>query len=80
MSIMSRLIGRISRLPPAETYDIGVEKDLAIPMPDGVALLADHYYPRNLGPRPTMLGSQSWKWRNAGNRSDDAGRGTRGVS
>jgi hypothetical protein len=32
MSIMSRLMARIARLPPAETYDIGVEKDLAIPI------------------------------------------------
>jgi putative CocE/NonD family hydrolase len=55
MSTMSRLIARIARLPPAETYDVGVEKDLAIPMPDGVTLLADHYFPRNLGPRPTVM-------------------------
>jgi uncharacterized protein len=55
MSIMSRLVAWLARLPPAETYDVGVEKDLAIPMPDGVTLLADHYYPRDLGPRPTIL-------------------------
>jgi putative CocE/NonD family hydrolase len=55
MSIMSRLMARVAKLPPAETYDIGVEKDLAIPMPDGVSLLADHYYPRNIGPRPTIM-------------------------
>lgn len=36
MSIMSRLMARVAKLPPAETYDIGIEKDLAIPMPDGV--------------------------------------------
>jgi putative CocE/NonD family hydrolase len=55
MSITSRLIGRAFRLPPAETHDVGVEKDLKVMMPDGVTLLADHYYPRGLGERPTIL-------------------------
>lgn len=55
MSIMSRLMGRFFRLPPAETYDVAVEKNLQVPMPDGVVLLADHYYPRNPGVRPTIL-------------------------
>jgi predicted acyl esterase len=55
MSIMSRLMGRFFRLPRAETYDVAVEKNLQVPMPDGVVLLADHYYPRNPGVRPTIL-------------------------
>jgi putative CocE/NonD family hydrolase len=55
MSIKSRLIAKIYQLPPAETFDIGAEKNIEIPMPDGVVLLADHYYPHNLGERPTIL-------------------------
>ena len=55
MSIKYRLLARAYKLPPAETYDVGVERNLRIPMPDGVILLADHYYPRDLGERPTIL-------------------------
>jgi hypothetical protein len=44
MSIMSRLIARMLHLPPAETYDIAVDKNLRVPMPDGVELGADRYY------------------------------------
>ncbi len=55
MSIISRLIGRVFRLPPAETYDVVVERDVQVPMPDGVVLLADHYYPRAGGNPPTIL-------------------------
>src|SRR5512137_889636 len=54
MSISSRLIGRLFDLPPAETYDIAIERDVKVPMPDGVVLLADHYYPRT-GKPPTIL-------------------------
>ena len=52
MSVTSRLIGWIFKLPPAETHDVVVERDLKVPMPDGVVLLADHYYPRGRGPPP----------------------------
>lgn len=55
MSMMSRLLARLFKLPPAETYNIAVKKNLKVPMPDGVALFADHYYPRDLGVRPTIL-------------------------
>src|SRR5512143_2900003 len=55
MSISSRLIARIFKLPPAETLDVVVEKDVETPMPDGVVLLADHYYPRGGAKRPTTL-------------------------
>ncbi|MGB8455328.1 MAG: hypothetical protein WCD89_23720 [Anaerocolumna sp.] len=33
------MMGRMFKLPPAETYDISVERDLKIPMPDGVNLV-----------------------------------------
>lgn len=55
MSISSRLIARIAKLPPAETFDIAVEKNLQTAMPDGVVLLADHYHPRRGAGRPTIL-------------------------
>jgi putative CocE/NonD family hydrolase len=56
MSILSRLIGLIAKLPPAETYDIVVEKNLSIPMRDSVVLCADRYTPRGgEGKLPTVL-------------------------
>jgi putative CocE/NonD family hydrolase len=55
MTITSRILGRLFKLPPAETHDVVAEKDLEVMMPDGVTLLADHYYPRGLGERPTVL-------------------------
>src|SRR5262245_5128165 len=55
MSFASRLIGWLMRLPPAETHDVVVKRDLQVPMPDGAVLLADHYAPRT-GPKlPTLL-------------------------
>src|SRR5207249_9672017 len=53
MTLMSRLAAWLAKLPPAETYEVDVEKN--IPMPDGTVLLADHYTPRHLGRRPTLL-------------------------
>ena len=55
MSIISRILARIYKLPPAETYDIVVDKNLEVPMPDGAVLLADHYYPRHARKLPTLL-------------------------
>ncbi len=55
MTLISRLISAIEKLPPAETHDIEVERNIQIPMRDGVLLMADHYNPSKLGSRPTML-------------------------
>lgn len=55
MTVMSRLAGRLAKLPPAETYDVLVERDLKVPMPDGVVLLADRYAPRGAERLPTIL-------------------------
>ncbi len=55
MSMSSRLVGWVFKLPPAETRQVAVDKDLRVPMPDGVVLLADHYYPRGAGKPPTIL-------------------------
>ena len=55
MSITSRLISGLMKLPPAETADVAVTRDLQVPMRDGVVLLADYYAPRSLARRPTIL-------------------------
>jgi len=55
MTALSRLIGRFAKLPPAETHNVMVERDLQVPMPDGVVLLADRYVPDNAGKLPTVL-------------------------
>ncbi len=53
-SFRRRLIGLWLRLPTAE-YDVVVERNLRVPMPDGVCLIADHYYPRSDRSFPTIL-------------------------
>ena len=55
MSITSRIMARMYKLPPAETYDIAVDKKLEVPMPDHIILHADRYYPRRAQDLPTLL-------------------------
>jgi putative CocE/NonD family hydrolase len=55
MTLLSRLLGLLFRLPPAETYNVAIDRDLKITMPDGAVLLADHYYPRGSEKPPTIL-------------------------
>lgn len=55
MTLMSRLVGRFAKLPPAKTHAVIVERDLKIPMPDGVVLLANRYAPRGSERLPTIL-------------------------
>ncbi|MBP7998719.1 MAG: CocE/NonD family hydrolase [Chloroflexi bacterium] len=55
MSFMSRLLARLAKLPPAETYDLVVERDIAVSAPDGVSLLTDIYAPRGRDQLPTIL-------------------------
>jgi uncharacterized protein len=47
--ITSYLIQRSLRLPTPQTRDIVVHRDLRVPMPDGVVLLADRWAPRVAG-------------------------------
>jgi hypothetical protein len=47
-------IGRTLNLPPAR-YEVGVETHLRVPMPDGITLEAEHYYPLAEGSFPTIL-------------------------
>ncbi|MBN1485473.1 MAG: CocE/NonD family hydrolase [Chloroflexia bacterium] len=60
--ILARLLG----LPPVRN-DVVVERGLAIPMPDGARLMADHYRPRAAGDCPTLLIRSCYgRWTEAG--------------
>ena len=50
-----RVVNPSYTVPPAETHDIAVDKNLEVPMLDGVALRADRYYPRHAQNLPTLL-------------------------
>lgn len=55
MSLIGRLLTWWMHLPPSETHAVVIRRDIQIPMPDGVILLADHYASRT-GPKlPTLL-------------------------
>src|SRR5215208_8409851 len=47
MKLRSHLVQRLRRLPPPLTRDLGVERDLPVPMSDGAVLLTDHWAPRS---------------------------------
>ena len=55
MTIASRFFERVMKLPPAPNRAVQVERDLRIPMPDGVHLLADRYVPGGDGRPPLVL-------------------------
>src|SRR5258708_1316598 len=55
MSVFIRIIGRVARFPLAETRDVLIERDLKVPMPDGVVLLANRYAPRGVEKPPLIL-------------------------
>lgn len=55
MSLTSRLINWLLRLPPAETHSYTIKRDLPVTMSDGVTLLADHYIPTTNHRCPTIL-------------------------
>ena len=55
MSFASRLVSRLMHLPPAQSRDISITRDIPIPMPDGAVLLADRYAPRSGSNRPHFL-------------------------
>jgi len=54
MSLLSRLVGRLWRLPAPVTRDLATEP-LRIPMRDGPELLADRYFSRRDAAQPTLL-------------------------
>ena len=55
MTITSRIVSRWMHLPPAQTHDIVVTRNIPVPMPDGVILFAEHYASRNGIRQPTIL-------------------------
>jgi putative CocE/NonD family hydrolase len=55
MTITGRVLSWLMKLPPAETPDVVITRDLKVPMPDGVNLLADHYAPKGAQKYPTIL-------------------------
>jgi uncharacterized protein len=55
MSLTSRALGWLLRLPPAETHRFSVTRNVAVPMRDGVMLLATHYTPHPQRHYPTIL-------------------------
>ncbi len=55
MTVLSRFFERAMKLPPAQTRDLRVERDLPVPMLDGVTLLADRYVARGAGRPPLVL-------------------------
>ena len=48
------ILARLLKLPPPRN-GVGVERNIPVPMPDGVHLLTDHYYPKASGDYPTIL-------------------------
>lgn len=55
MSLTSRAAELLARVPPAQTRAVLVRRDIEIPMPDGVTLVADLHRPRGFGARPVIL-------------------------
>ena len=51
----ANLLGRTMKLPGAAAEGVRVDRDLRVPMRDGVELLADLYSPWGEGPMPTVL-------------------------
>jgi putative CocE/NonD family hydrolase len=49
MTVVSSVLARLAKLPPAGTKHVAVERDLVAKMPDGIELLADRWYPTNPG-------------------------------
>ncbi len=49
-----RVLRPMLKLPPVR-YNVGVERNLRVPMPDGVTLATDHHFPRAKGDFPTIL-------------------------
>lgn len=57
MTVLSSIVARLAKLPPRRHPNVTVEREVAIPMPDGVDLLADRWYPvgPDLGTAPLVL-------------------------
>jgi putative CocE/NonD family hydrolase len=53
--VLNRLVDRALGLPPAEGPPPVITRDLPVPMPDGVTLLADRYAPAGTTSAPVVL-------------------------
>jgi putative CocE/NonD family hydrolase len=49
-----QVVARLLRLPPAR-FEVGVERDIPVTMPDGAVLMTDRYWPLAPAPYPTVL-------------------------
>ena len=54
MSIFYKQIGKKLGLEPPE-FKVAVKRNIRVPMPEGITLRTDHYYPRTHGSYPTVL-------------------------
>jgi hypothetical protein len=55
MSLATRAVELLARIPPAHTRDVAVRRDIEVAMPDGVTLLADRYCSRGEATQPVVL-------------------------
>jgi uncharacterized protein len=55
VALLSKIAGRLLRLPAPATRDLLVERDLRVPMEDGTILYADRYAPPGTERAPTVL-------------------------
>ncbi|MEO3823288.1 CocE/NonD family hydrolase [Actinomadura sp. B10D3] len=55
MVVAGRLVDRLLGLSESPSPHAEVVRDLRVPMPDGIALVADLYRPRGAGPLPAVL-------------------------
>ncbi|MHB8488554.1 MAG: CocE/NonD family hydrolase [Candidatus Dormibacteria bacterium] len=55
MSLATRAVEMLARIPPAHTRAVTVRRGLEVVMPDGVTLLADRYRARQDGTQPIVL-------------------------
>src|SRR5580700_3973315 len=55
MSLATRAVELVARIPPARTRALTVRRDIGVVMPDGVTLRLDRYRPRGDGTQPLVL-------------------------
>ena len=55
MTLATRAAALLGRIPPAQTRDIKVRRDVPVTMPDGISLLTDRYWPRGGGSGPVIV-------------------------
>jgi putative CocE/NonD family hydrolase len=65
MNLSSRLLQRALKLPAPSTRDVVVQRDLRVPMPDGIDLLADRWAPRGGEGLPVALARSPYGRRGA---------------